>query len=222
VGNFDLKTAPIQFSRVEPGVYVSTCGTCGTDASRAAHVRELATAATIRERGFSPERDPDPAAHSDVYRLHVQRMTERPWEICLRGICGRFRIHRTVHTGGKARQAAGYSAIIQGPVRWWVTDVPTDQRLSWPHMRGCSDSTLEEAIRMLHVQIGRGIAHAFKEGLDHLRQIDCVAAVAEQRAGERWARTDKVAAILRQTYAHQTTAWATAEQIVDALFGANP
>lgn len=172
---YDPKTAPIRFRRVEPGVYLSTCG---------------------NERAHSMAASDHPSA---------------AWERCPTGICGRFRITKTEHTG--------HNTTHQGRTRWWLLDVYRDSPV---YFIGYGSSrhflSLEDAVESLNVKIGRGIQEAFGLVAKYLRDRQNAEDVRVEREEVRAARVETVAEILRGTYAHMDTAQATAEQIISTLF----
>lgn len=137
---FDIRNAPIRFARVGPGRYVSTC--------EGSHrpVRELAVDRVDRRCGYTMEYAPSPAGHRAEYDLDEARLAEVPWDACPLGICGRYRIYRTTHSGR--------GVTHDGKFRWWTKDVGHDNAiaLKWA-IRGHQIS-LKDAVKALNVEVG--------------------------------------------------------------------
>ena len=210
---YDPKTAPIRFRRVEPGLYVSVCG-------EAHNHRAMAVEVVNRRHGHGQHAASLTVRfeqHEIEYRNQELRFGEThataPWEPCPRGICGRYRIRKTEHSGRHVTN--------QGRTRWWLHDVARDCPVLF---LGYGSSrhflSLEDAIRSLNIKVGQFLREGF-EVLAKLRSETAAADEARAKAEAlRASRVGAVADILRLTYAHASTAGATAEQIVDALFGA--
>jgi hypothetical protein len=201
--SFDVKTAPIQFRRAEPGVYLSTCG-------RSHDVRARAVELVDRRHGYTMEHAPSPAAHRAEYDAEEDRLLRSlesvttPWDACPSGLCGRYRIHKTEHSGR--------SVTLSGRTRWWVTDVASGQAIGRSGMSS-HQLTLEDSVAMLHFRIGRAVEDAF----DVLKAIRRETAERDRVARVRAEREEAVSRILSDGRGRGLSTPAIAALVVDWL-----
>ena len=94
---------------------------------------------------------------------------------------GRWRIHRTEHTGRMCGQSR---------VRWWTTDTVKNRPFMREFAASRYEMSLADAIESLHRGIGRGI----KEAFDVLRDMRLEQQRQENARQERLRRIDDLAA----------------------------